>query len=322
MNDIQYAALARVNELIGISAYERGRVEHVPAAVREVVILAELEHHGVIQQVHDERSCSALCRAVNACAYIEDRISSRVKCACALEVKAEEHRIAGLFAGRKLIEMDISVQGAVDDLDKILLLSCPVIHRGHVLARCLRPLRDERLTGPAASCPGKAVGVGKAAGRVLPHYRHRLAADIGRTEGCAGAEVVASEAYDTVYLRIALRQVEHNVVLAFVLLNDLAVDHDRRAAYEFFRLCALNGVRLKVRQPNRRRRRLGSRSRRGRRGRHCSLRGLVKTVVCLHGAVNDVHKRSDQNDQKQHLDRNFHRISLLLFLFHLYPPHI
>ncbi len=56
---------------------------------------------------------------------------------------------------------------------------------------------------------------------------------------------------------VYLRQVEVYLVIAFVLLDDLAVNHDRRAGNESLRLCSVNGMRLKVRQSHRRRRRLG-----------------------------------------------------------------
>jgi len=207
----------------------------------------------------------------------------------------------------------------VDDLDKILLLPCPVIHGGHILAGSLRPLCDERLTRPAAARPIEAVGVGKAAGGIFPHDRQGLAADIRRAVGCAGAEVITSEGDYTVYLCIAFGQIKQNVILVFILLGDLTVDHDGRALDEVLGLGALNGVRLKVRQADRCRCGFGRRCRCGGCGRCRRRGGLVKLVICLHGAIYNIHECSRQHHKKQYFNHENYWLSLFLFI-HLYPP--
>ena len=162
----------------------------MPAAVCKGLIVAELEHNAVVNKVYDLDAGSSV-YAVNARADIEYRISARIERTRSLIVKAEVERLARVFAACKLIEIHMPVKRCVYDLDKAFLFARPVVHCAYVLACCLGPLDDKRLTRPAAAGPIDAVGIAQAACRFRPGLRERFAADRRRTVGCAAAEVIA-----------------------------------------------------------------------------------------------------------------------------------
>ena len=206
------------------------------------------------------------------------------------------------------------VKRCVYDLDKAFLFARPVVHCAYVLACCLGPLDDERLTGPAAAGPIDAVGIAQAACRFRPDLRERFAADRRRTVGCAAAEVIAAEGDDALKLCVSLRQIEVYLVIAFVLLDDLAVNHDRRAGNESLRLCSVNGMRLKVRQSHRRRRRLGSRGRRRLHRYGRAFRCFLKRLVCRNAAHHDHDEHCKESNEYHYANDCLGRYSLL---FHI-----
>ena len=208
----------------------------------------------------------------------------------------------------------MSVKRCVYDLDKAFLCARPIVHCAYILARCLGPLYDERLTRPAAAGPIGTVGIAKAACRFRPDLRERFAADGGRAVGCAAAEVIAAEGDDALKLCVSLRQVEVYLVIAFVLLDDLAVNHDRRAGNESLRLGSVNGMRLKVRQAHRCRRRLGSRGRRRLHRYGRTFRCFLKRLVCRNAAHHD-HDNHCNERNKYHYANDC--LSRYFLLFHI-----
>ena len=105
---IEYSVLTGIDDLIRFSADKSRGIKAVPVSVAEALVLTELVHDSVVNEIDDKYSRSAL-SAVHARADIHNRISPRIESACALKGEADVHRITGFFARFKLVEMYVTV---------------------------------------------------------------------------------------------------------------------------------------------------------------------------------------------------------------------
>ena len=212
----------------------------------------------------------------------------------------------------------MTVQRCVNDLNKVFFFARPVIHRGHVFPRSLRPLDDKRLPGPAAAGPVAAVGIAQAACGFCPRCCELFIAHLCRAVGRSRAVIVSAEGYYTLKLGVFLREVEVYHIIALVILDYLAVDHYVCFGNESYRLRSVDGVRLEVRQTDGNRRGLRRRRGRGSRGRDGALDRLAQTLIGLYAANDDKHQ---QHQKRGKYDRSDHGLccyflSLIHILIH------